>query len=64
MNLEAAGGNLCDVEHLVDQAPEMIRRRGDPIHGRHLTRREVAIYAILEQLDESDDRVERSAQLV
>src|SRR5215471_16966865 len=39
-------------------------RRGDSIDGRHLSRRQIAVDAILEQLDETDDGVEWSAQLV
>ena len=64
MHLESAGGDLRDVEHLIDEMSQMRRRRGDAVDRRHLSRREIAVDAVLEQLDESDDRVERRAQLV
>ena len=64
MNLETAGGDLRDVEHLIDEMAQMRRRRRDPVDRRHLPRRQIAIHAVLQQLDEADDRVERRAQLV
>ncbi len=64
MHLESAGGDLGDVEHLIDEMSQMRRRRGDAVHRRHLTRRQIAVHAVLQQLDEADDGVERRAQLV
>ena len=64
VNLEAPRRDLGDVEHLIDEMPKVRRRGGDAIDGRHLARRQVAVDAVLEQLHEADDRVERRAQLV
>ncbi len=64
MNLEAPRRDLGDVEHLIDEMTKVGGRRGDAIDGRHLARSQVAVDAVLEELHEADDRVERSAQLV
>ena len=64
MHLEPTRGDLRDVQHLIDEMSQMRRRRGDAVDGRHLSRREIAVHTVLQQFDESDDRVERRAKLV
>src|SRR5207248_1901298 len=46
MYLETPSSDLRDVEHLVDEMPQMRRRRGDAIDRRHLPRREVAVNTV------------------
>ena len=64
VHLETAGGDLRDVEHLVHEMAQVRRRGSDAIDRRNLPRREVAIEAVAQQLDEADDGVERRPQLV
>ena len=64
VHLQSARGDLRDVEHLIDEMPQMRCRRGDAIHRRHLARRQIAVEAVAQQLDETDDGVERRSQLV
>src|SRR5512143_3324593 len=64
MYLEAARRDLGDVEHLIDEMAKMRRRCRDAIDGWYLSRRKIAVHAVLEQLDETHDGVERRSQLV
>jgi hypothetical protein len=64
MNLETAGGDLGDVQNLIDEMSQMIRRGRDSIDRLHLPRRQLAVDTIFEQLDEAHDRVERRAKLM
>src|SRR5690349_14053922 len=64
MYLEAPGRDLGDVEYLIDEMPEMCRRGGDSINRRSLAWRQIAVNAVLEELDESNDGIERRPELV
>ena len=64
VHLQSARGDLGDIEHLIDEMAQMRRRRGDTIHGWYLARCEVAVKTVAQQFDETDDGVERRAQLV
>src|SRR5206468_8194025 len=44
--------------------PEVSRRRGDPVHRRHLSRREISVESVTKELDEADDGIQRGAQFV
>ena len=61
---ELAGLDLGQVEHVVDQAEQVLAVARDALeHGHHLLRR-LAIDAVLDQLGVAQDGVERRAQLV
>ena len=64
VHLESPGGDLRDVEHLVHEMSQVCGRRRDAVDGRNLARRQIAVHTVLEQLDETNDRVERRSQLV
>src|SRR3954467_5994336 len=64
MHLQPASGDLRDIQDLIDEVPKMRGRRGDAIDRRYLPGRQVAIKPVPQQLDESDDRIERSSELM
>ena len=64
MHLQSACGDLGDIEHLIDEMPQVCRGCGNPVHWRHLSRREISIETVAQEFDETDDGVERRSQLM
>ena len=64
MHLEPPGGKACEVEDLVHQRLQVPRRRLDPLHRPDHPRPKLAVRAILQQVDEPDDRRQGRAQFV
>src|SRR5438094_7837782 len=64
VNFESSRRDLGDVEDLIDEMSQMSGRCRNALDGRCLTRRQVTVNAVSQEIDEADDRVERRAQLV
>jgi len=55
------GGHLGEIQHLLDQCLQMIRRRLNPLDWPNLARRELTVGAVAQEIHKPNDRRERGA---
>jgi hypothetical protein len=64
MHFQTSRRDLGDIEHLVHEVAQMCRGGCDTVDGWYLSRCEITIETVAEELDEANDRIERSPQLM
>jgi hypothetical protein len=64
VNLESASRHLGEIQDLIDQMTKVIGRSLDALYRFHLPRSQLSVHALTEQIDEADNCVQRSAELV
>ena len=64
MDVETAGREPREIEHLVDESLQVLRRRLDALHGADHPRAELAIGTVAQQVHEPDDGRQRRAEFM